>query len=144
MAQASRFSRNPGEQLKGVYSANEYLTRVNLMSAYRGQEADTPVLHGEAVVVVGGGNTAMDAVRTARRLGATPRCWSTADRRRKCQPSGGSPPRPGRRVRIELLTNPVEILGDEAGWVRKVRCQRMKLGEPDASRPAASGAHPRQ
>jgi len=95
----------PGENLKGVYSANEYLTRVNLMGAFRFPECETPVLRAAEVVVVGGGNTAMDAVRTARRLGADP----------------------------ATLVNPVEILGDEDGWVRAVRCIRMELGEPDAS-----------
>jgi glutamate synthase (NADPH/NADH) small chain len=123
----------PGENLKGVYSANEYLTRVNLMGAFR-EEADTPVLKGHRVVVVGGGNVAMDAVRTARRLGAEEAV--IAYRR-------GHDELPARReeihhaeqegVRFELLTAPVEVLGDEAGWVTGLRCVRMELGEPDES-----------
>ena len=128
------FQNIPGENLKGVYSANEYLTRVNLMSAYLGMQADTPVLHGNAVVVVGGGNTAMDGVRTARRLGADPACL--VYRRSETEmPARVEEVHHAKEegVRFEMLTNPIEILGDEAGWVRAVRCQRMGLGEPDAS-----------
>jgi glutamate synthase (NADPH/NADH) small chain len=123
-----------GEQLKGVYSANEYLTRVNLMSAYRGLDADTPVLRGDAVVVVGGGNTAMDSVRTARRLGANPAIL-VYRRSEKEMPARVEEVHHAKQegVRFEMLTNPVEVLGDSAGWVRGVRCQRMGLGEPDAS-----------
>ena len=123
----------PGENLKGVYSANEYLTRVNLMGAFR-EDSDTPVLHGQRVAVVGGGNVAMDAVRTARRLGASE---ATIVYRR------GKEELPARLeevhhaeeegIRFELLTAPLEVLGDEAGWVRGLRCQMMELGEPDAS-----------
>ena len=140
----------PGENLKGVYSANEYLTRVNLMGAFR-EDADTPVLKGHRVVVVGGGNVAMDAVRTARRLGADE---AIIVYRR------GHEEMPARReeihhaeqegVRFELLTAPIEVLGDEAGWVTGLRCVRMELGEPDASgrrrptpdRPAPSSTSP--
>jgi glutamate synthase (NADPH/NADH) small chain len=123
----------PGENLKGVYSANEYLTRVNLMGAFR-EDSDTPVLHGHRVVVVGGGNVAMDAVRTARRLGAEEAviCYRR-----------GHDELPARReevhhaeeegVRFELLVAPLAVLGDEHGWVRALRCVRMQLGEPDAS-----------
>jgi glutamate synthase (NADPH/NADH) small chain len=123
----------PGEQLKGVYSANEYLTRVNLMGAFR-DNSETPVLHGRRVVVVGGGNVAMDAVRTALRLGADA---ATLVYRR------GREELPARReevhhaeqegVAFELLVQPVEVLGDADRWVRGLRCQRMELGEPDAS-----------
>jgi glutamate synthase (NADPH/NADH) small chain len=123
----------PGENLKGVYSANEYLTRVNLMGAFR-DDADTPVLHGRRVVVVGGGNVAMDAVRTAVRLGATE---ATVVYRR------GREELPARveevhhaeeeGVRFELLVAPVEVLGDANGWVQGLRCVRMELGEPDES-----------
>ena len=123
----------PGENLKGVYSANEYLTRVNLMGAFR-EDSDTPVLHGHRVVVVGGGNVAMDAVRTARRLGADE---SVICYRR------GHDELPARReevhhaeeegVRFELQVAPLEVLGDDHGWVRALRCVRMELGEPDAS-----------
>jgi glutamate synthase (NADPH/NADH) small chain len=128
------FQNIPGENLKGVYSANEYLTRVNLMSAYMGLESDTPVLRGQGVVVVGGGNTAMDAVRTARRLGADPACL-VYRRSEKEMPARVEEVHHAKEegVRFEMLTNPVAVLGDEAGWVRAVRCQRMGLGEPDAS-----------
>ena len=128
------FQNIPGENLKGVYSANEYLTRVNLMSAYMGMQADTPVLRGKGVVVVGGGNTAMDAVRTARRLGADPACL-VYRRSEKEMPARVEEVHHAKEegVRFEMLTNPVAVLGDEAGWVRAVRCQRMGLGEPDAS-----------
>jgi glutamate synthase (NADPH/NADH) small chain len=123
----------PGEGLKGVYSANEYLTRVNLMGAWN-PGADTPVLHGQRVVVVGGGNVAMDAVRTARRLGAAE---STIVYRR------GHDELPARAeevhhaegegIRFELLAAPLEVLGTDDGWVKGIRCQHMSLGEPDDS-----------
>lgn len=126
------FMNVPGENLKGVYSANEYLTRVNLMGAYN-PDSDTPVLKGQRVVVVGAGNVAMDAVRTARRLGAEEAV--IAYRRSAAE-------LPARReevhhaeqegVRFELLTAPVEVEGKE-GWVTGLRCQRMELGEPDES-----------
>ncbi len=123
----------PGENLKGVYSANEYLTRSNLMKAYD-PTADTPLLRAKQAVVIGGGNTAMDGVRTARRMGADP---ATLVYRRS---RNEMPARAEEIVHAEeegivfqLLTNPIEILGDEKGWVRAIRCQRMKLGEPDAS-----------
>jgi glutamate synthase (NADPH) small chain len=122
----------PGENLKGVYSANEYLTRVNLMGAYV-PDADTPVLVGQRVAVVGGGNVAMDAVRTARRLGAQE---ATIVYRR------GDDELPARReevhhardegVRFELLAAPLEVIGGD-GWVTGLRCQRMELGEADES-----------
>jgi len=123
----------PGEQLKGVYSANEYLTRVSLMGAFR-ENADTPVLHGQRVVVVGGGNVAMDSVRTARRMGADE---AIITYRR------GKDELPARReevhhaeqegVRFELLAAPLEVLGDAEGWVRALRCIRMELGDADAT-----------
>ncbi len=123
----------PGENLKGVYSANEYLTRVNLMGAW-GPDTDTPVLHGQRVVVVGGGNVAMDAVRTARRLGAAE---ATIVYRR------GHEELPARieevhhaeqeGIRFEFQVAPLEVLGDESRWITGLRCQRMALGEPDAS-----------
>ncbi|HLO36035.1 MAG TPA: NADPH-dependent glutamate synthase [Candidatus Deferrimicrobium sp.] len=127
------FMNVPGENLKGVYSANEYLTRVNLMGAWT-DGADTPVLHGQRVVVVGGGNVAMDSVRTARRLGAAS---ATIVYRR------GADEMPARAeeahhardegVVFEYLAAPVEVLGDDDRWVRGIRCVRMELGEPDAS-----------
>jgi len=123
----------PGEDLKGVYSANEYLTRVNLMGAFR-EDTDTPVLQGQRVVVVGGGNVAMDAVRTARRMGAE---RATIVYRR------GKDELPARReeiqhaeeegVSFELMASPLEVIGDDQGWVAGLRCQMMELGEPDDS-----------
>lgn len=125
----------PGEHLNGVYSANEFLTRVNLMRAYRFPEYDQPVYdcRGKDVVVVGGGNTAMDSVRTALRLGA--RHASLVYRR-------GAEEMPARAEEVHhakdegidfrMLTNPVEMIGDERGSVTGVRCVRMELGEPDA------------
>ena len=127
------FMEVPGEQLKGVYSANEYLTRVNLMGAWQ-RDAETPVLHGQRVAVVGGGNVAMDAVRTALRMGAAE---ATIVYRR------GEDELPARAeeahharaegVRFAWLTAPVAVLGDADGWVRAMRCTRMELTDPDAS-----------
>jgi glutamate synthase (NADPH) small chain len=127
------FMNVPGENLKGVYSANEYLTRVNLMGAWN-RDSDTPVLHGQRVAVVGGGNVAMDSVRTARRLGADDAVIvyrrgheelpARAEEVHHAEQEG---------VRFELLAAPVEVLGDDGGGFRGVRCIRMSLGEPDAS-----------
>ncbi len=127
-----RFMSIPGETLNGVFSANEFLTRNNLMKAYR-EDYHTPIHTGHRVVVVGGGNVAMDAARTALRLGAE----TTIVYRRTEKEL------PARREEVHhakeeginfmMLSNPVEILGDEKGWVRAVRCIRMELGEPDAS-----------
>jgi len=127
------FMNVPGENYKGVYSANEYLTRVNLMGAFR-EDADTPVLKGHRVAVVGGGNVAMDAVRTAKRFGADEaiivyrRSMDELPARieevHHAEQEG---------IRFELLTAPLEVLADEGGWVRGLRCQRMELGEPDES-----------
>ncbi len=128
------FMRIPGENLNGVYSANEWLTRINLMKAYQFPEWDTPVRRGKKVVVVGAGNVAMDAVRCALRLGAEEA--SIVYRRSRAE-------MPARAEEIEnaeeegvefhLLTNPVEVLGDEKGWVKGIKCVRMELGEPDKS-----------
>jgi glutamate synthase (NADPH/NADH) small chain len=128
------FQNIPGEQLKGVYSANEYLTRVNLMGAYQGEDSSTPVVRSKRVTVVGGGNTAMDAVRTARRLGADP-ATLVYRRSRKEMPARVEEIKHAEEegVQLHVLVNPVEILGDENGWVQAVRCQKMALGEPDAS-----------
>ena len=127
-----KFMGIPGENLKGVYSANEFLTRINLMKAYK-PVCDTPIQHGKHVAVVGGGNVAMDAARCARRLGAE---VTVIYRRTEAE-------LPARREEVEhameegiefrFLTNPVEVLAGEQGWMRGVRCQRMELGEPDAS-----------
>ena len=128
-----RFMRIPGENLKGVYSANEFLTRVNLMKAYR-SDSTTPIQCARRVAVVGGGNVAMDAARCALRLGAEE---VSIVYRRSLEEL------PARREEVEhameegiqfrLLNNPVEILGNEDGFVSGMKCIRMELGEPDAS-----------
>ncbi len=125
----------PGEHLNGVYSANEFLTRTNLMRAYRFPEFDQPIYdcRGRDVMVVGGGNTAMDAVRTARRLGA--KTATLVYRRSEAEmPARAEEVKHAREEGIEflILTNPVEFLGDEKGWLTGARCVRMELGEPDA------------
>ena len=127
------FQGIPGEHLKGVYSANEYLTRVNLMGGWK-TESETPVIRATKAVVVGGGNTAMDSVRTARRMGADP-ATLVYRRSRKEMPARAEEIKHAEEegVVLELLVNPIEILGTEDGWVRGVRCQRMELGEPDDS-----------
>jgi glutamate synthase (NADPH/NADH) small chain len=125
------FMKIPGENLKGVYSANEYLTRVNLMGAWNA-DADTPVLHGQRVLVVGGGNVAMDAVRTARRLGAT-EARIVYRRGRDELPARAEEVHHAEAEGIifDFLTAPVEVLGGDDGWVTGLRCVRMELGEPD-------------
>jgi glutamate synthase (NADPH/NADH) small chain len=126
----------PGEHFNGVYSANEFLTRVNLMRAYNAAEYDEPVYdcRDRDVIVVGGGNTAMDAVRTSRRLGA--RSATLVYRRSAAEmPARAEEVKHAREEGIEfrMLTNPIEFLGDEKGWLSGARCVRMELGEPDAS-----------
>src|SRR5699024_6086233 len=128
-----RFMGIPGESLKGVYSANEFLTRSNLMKAYR-RDSHTPIYVGKKVAVVGGGNVAMDAARSALRLGAE--TVYIVYRR-------GMEELPARKEEVEhaeeegivfkTLTNPVAILPDDQGFVRAIRCIQMELGEPDAS-----------
>ena len=128
-----RFLRIPGEELNGVYSANEFLTRVNLMKAYKFPESDSPVHVGQRVAVVGGGNVAMDAARTARRLGAN---VSLVYRRgREEMPARMEEIHHGEEEGLDMLylTNPVRFEGDEQGWLRRMICERMELGEPDAS-----------
>lgn len=127
-----RFMGIPGENLNGVVSANEFLTRTNLMHAYD-EQYDTPIYTGERVVVVGGGNVAMDAVRTAKRLGAE--AFIVYRRSEAELPARREEVHHAKEEGIDfrMLTNPVEILGDERGWVRGIRCVRMELGEPDAS-----------
>ncbi len=122
----------PGENYKGVYSANEYLTRVNLMGAYR-DDAHTPVARGTTAVVFGGGNTAMDAVRTARRMGAC-RAILAYRRSRDEMPARLEEIKHAEQegVEFQFLVAPLEILGDDQGWVTGVKLQRMELGEPDA------------
>jgi glutamate synthase (NADPH/NADH) small chain len=127
-----RFMGIPGENLNGVFSANEFLTRNNLMKAYR-KDYDTPIKAGKVTAVVGGGNVAMDAARTALRLGSE---VHIVYRRSENE-------LPARREEVmhakdegiifNLLTNPVEIIGDDKGWVKGLKCIRMELGEPDAS-----------
>lgn len=123
----------PGEHLNGVCSANEYLTRVNLMGAHR-PDAETPVLRGRRVAVVGGGNVAMDAVRTARRLGAE-EAVVVYRRSRAELPARAEEVHHAEEegVGFQFLTAPTEVLGDEAGWATGLRCVRMELGEPDES-----------
>jgi glutamate synthase (NADPH/NADH) small chain len=124
-----------GEHFNGVYSANEFLTRVNLMRAYQISEYDQPVYdcRDRDVIVVGGGNTAMDAVRTARRLGA--RSATLVYRRSQAEmPARLEEVHHAQQEGIEfrMLTNPIEFIGDEKGWLTGARCVRMELGEPDA------------
>ena len=128
------FMNVPGENLKGVYSANEYLTRVNLMAAYAFPESATPVLNGQRVVVVGGGNVAMDAVRTSMRLGAE--TSTIVYRRSKAEmPARAEEVHHAEEegIAFDLLVAPVAVEGNAEGWVTGLRCIRMELGEPDAS-----------
>jgi glutamate synthase (NADPH/NADH) small chain len=124
----------PGENLNGVYSANEFLTRVNLMKAYLFPRYDTPIKRGNRVAVVGGGNVAMDSARTALRLGAK-QVYIVYRRSRVELPARLEEVENAEEegVQFKLLTNPVRILADEHSWVRGMECQRMELGEPDAS-----------
>ncbi|MGM9550726.1 MAG: NADPH-dependent glutamate synthase [Clostridia bacterium] len=127
-----KFMNIPGENLNGVFSANEFLTRINLMKAYK-EGSDTPIYKGKKVSVVGGGNVAMDAARCAKRLGAD---VTIVYRRTEAE-------LPARKEEVEhameegihfkMLTNPVEILGNENGWVKGMLCQEMELSEPDES-----------
>ena len=128
-----RFMRIPGENLKGVYSANEFLTRVNLMKAYR-KDSTTPIQKLSTVAVVGGGNVAMDAARSALRLGAK-KVYIVYRRSLEELPARKEEVEHAMEEGIEflLLNNPTEILGDENGFVKAMRCIRMELGEPDAS-----------
>jgi len=128
------FLNVPGENLKGIYSANEYLTRVNLMGAWRGGEARTPVARGATAVVFGGGNTAMDAVRTARRLGST-RAVLAYRRGRDEMPARTEEIAHAEAEGVEFmfLVGALEFRGDGEGWLRSVRMQRMALGQPDSS-----------
>ncbi len=123
----------PGENLNGVYSANEYLTRSNLMKAYEFPACDTPIKKVEKVAVVGGGNVAMDSARTAKRLGAK-HVYLVYRRSEKEMPARDEEIEHAKEEGIEfmLLTNPIEIKGKD-GWVEKIRVIKMELGEPDAS-----------
>lgn len=127
-----RFMNIPGENFNGVFSANEFLTRNNLMRAFS-PDSDTPVYIGKKVAVVGGGNVAMDAARTALRLGSE--VTIVYRRTEKELPARAEEVHHALEEGIvfNMLTNPVEVLGDEKGWVRGLRCVKMQLGEPDAS-----------
>ena len=122
----------PGEQANGVFSANEYLTRNNLMKAFR-EDYDTPIAHGKKVAVVGGGNVAMDAARTALRLGGETHI--VYRRSEEELPARKEEVHHAKEegVQFDLLCNPVEILTDDKDWVTGIKCIRMELGEPDAS-----------
>jgi len=128
------FMNVPGENFKGVYSANEYLTRINLMAAYDFPRSDTPVLVGQRVAVVGGGNVAMDAVRTAKRLGAK-EAMIVYRRTHDELPARAEEVHHAEQegVKFEFLTAPVEVIGSDKRWVTGMKCQKMKLGEPDSS-----------
>ena len=127
-----KFMGIPGENANGVLSANEYLTRSNLMKAFR-DDYDTPIMESKKVVVVGGGNVAMDAARTALRLGAE--VHIVYRRSEKELPARVEEVHHAKEegIHFDLLTNPVEILEDENGWVKGIVCRRMELGEPDES-----------
>jgi glutamate synthase (NADPH/NADH) small chain len=128
------FMNVPGENLKGVYSANEYLTRINLMAAYQFPRSDTPVLLCKRVAVVGGGNVAMDSVRTAKRLGAES-AMIVYRRTRNEVPARAEELHHAEEEGVEFhfLTAPTEVVGNDKRWVIGLKCIQMKLGEPDAS-----------
>jgi glutamate synthase (NADPH) small chain len=128
------FLNIPGENLNGVYSANEFLTRANLMKAYLFPEYDTPVRVGSKVAVIGGGNVAMDSARVAKRLGAD-HVYLIYRRSRVELPARAEEAHHAEEEGIDfrLLTNPIGIVGDENGWVKGIECVKMDLGEPDAS-----------
>lgn len=128
------FMNIPGENLNGVYSANEFLTRINLMKAYLYPQVDTPVKIGKNVAVVGGGNVAMDAARSAKRLGAE-NVYIVYRRSEAEMPARIEEVHHAKEEGIifRLLTNPTQILGTETGWVKGMECVEMELGEPDAS-----------
>jgi len=128
------FLNIPGENLNGVYSANEFLTRSNLMKAYLFPEYDTPVRVGSKVAVIGGGNVAMDSARVAKRLGADT-VYLVYRRSREEMPARAEEAHHAEEEGIDfrLLTNPIGVIGDENGWVKGMECMQMELGEPDAS-----------
>jgi glutamate synthase (NADPH/NADH) small chain len=129
-----QFMQIPGENLCGIYSANEFLIRVNLMKAYEFPECDTPIFVGEKVAVIGGGNVAMDAARCALRLGAK-EVKIVYRRSREEMPARAEEIENAAEegVVFELLTNPKRFIGNERGWVKAMECVRMRLGEPDES-----------
>jgi glutamate synthase (NADPH/NADH) small chain len=129
-----RFMRIPGENLGGVYSANEFLIRVNLMKAYKFPDYDTPIRIGKKVAVIGGGNVAMDSARSALRLGAE-EVWIVYRRSKEELPARHEEVENAEEegIKFKFLTNPVRFLGDETGWVKGIECIKMRLGEPDES-----------
>ncbi len=130
------FLNVPGEHLNGVYSANEFLTRMNLMHAYEFPNYDEPMvdLRDKHIAVIGGGNTALDAIRSARRLGAG-KAYVLYRRSETEMPARAEEVKHAKQegIDFQVLTNPVEFLDDGRGWLRAARCVRMELGEPDAS-----------
>ncbi len=128
------FMHIPGENLNGVYSANEYLTRANLMQAYSFPNTDTPIARAKNVAVFGGGNVAMDSARTALRLGAE-NVYLVYRRSKKEMPARVEEVEHAEEegVQMMLLQNPVGIIGDQNGWVKEIECLKMELGEPDDS-----------
>jgi glutamate synthase (NADPH/NADH) small chain len=131
-----QFMKIPGEHLNGVYSANEFLTRINLMHAYEFPKYDEPMVdfRGKNVAVIGGGNTALDAIRSALRLGAG-KAFVIYRRSEAEMPARAEEVKHAREegIDFQMLTAPVEFLPDEKGWLRGARCVRMQLGEPDSS-----------
>ena len=127
------FLNIPGENLNGVYSANEFLTRANLMKAYLFPEYDTPIRVGSKVAVIGGGNVAMDSARVSKRLGAD--VYLVYRRSAEEMPARAEEAHHAREEEIDfrLLTNPIRVVGDDQGWVKGFECVQMELGEPDAS-----------
>jgi len=124
----------PGENLCGIYSSNEFLIRTNLMKAYKFPEYDTPIKVGKRVAVIGAGNVAMDSARVALRLGAED-VLIVYRRSEREMPARAEEIAHAREegVKFEFLTNPIRMVGDENGWVKKLECVKMKLGEPDKS-----------
>lgn len=127
------FMNIPGENLNGVFSANEFLTRANLMKSYRFPEFDTPIKVGKKVAVVGGGNVAMDAARTALRLGADVHLIYRRSRDEMPARNEEIHHAEEEGIQFHLLTNPTRIIGDNDGWVEEIECVQMELGEPDDS-----------
>jgi glutamate synthase (NADPH/NADH) small chain len=131
-----QFMGIPGEHLNGVYSANEFLTRINLMHAYEFPRYDEPMIElaGKNVAVIGGGNTALDSIRSALRLGAG-KAFVLYRRSETEMPARAEEVKHAKQegIDFQVLTAPVEFLSDEKGWLRAARCVRMELGEPDAS-----------
>jgi glutamate synthase (NADPH/NADH) small chain len=127
------FLNIPGENLNGVYSANEFLTRSNLMKAYLFPEYDTPVRVGSKVAVIGGGNVAMDGARVSKRLGADVHLVYRRSREEMPARAEEAHHAEEEGIHFDLLTNPIRVVGDDKGWVKGLECMKMELGEADAS-----------